>query len=145
MTFEHFEQIYQGRRRPGIDLGRVHLTLELPQQLAVAFAMLTGQDHFGAGRAKGTRHRCDGGGFTLVDVGHITGVMDQFSSSTAWAFYGVSSLEETNIRPSMTDSLKYTSALLAVLALYTSCQIRTGERLFLFSETTPLNLPELYD
>jgi len=95
-----------------------------PDQFTVAVAVFTVQDDFAAGGAEVTRHRWDGGVFALVDVGHIAGVVDQFSRSTAWAFHGHSSLNETIKTSSMTVNLRYTSSPLLVLAWYTSCQIR---------------------
>jgi len=76
------------------------------KQLAVTVTVLTVQDDFAAGRTEITPHVGNGSGFALVDVGHVAGIVDQFSRSTAWAFHGQSSLNETIKTSSMTVSLR---------------------------------------
>src|SRR6218665_3982000 len=107
-----------------IDVSGIHLALERAHPFAVAVAMLTIEDNFTASSAKAARHCRDRGGFALVGVAHVARVVDQCRRAAAWAFHGHSSLKETIDTPSMTVSFRYTSAPLAVLVCYTSCQTR---------------------
>jgi hypothetical protein len=86
---------------------------DLAQQLAVSVTVFAVQDDFAAGRTEITRHGRNGGAFAFVDIVYVAGIVDQFSRSTAWAFHGHSSLNETIKTSSMTVSLRYTLALWA--------------------------------
>jgi len=87
----------------GIDIGGIHLALKQADQFAVAVAMLTVQDDFPVTGAEVAGHRCNGGGFTLLGVGHVARVVDQFRRAAAWTFHGYNSLKETINTSSMTD------------------------------------------
>lgn len=80
-----------------VDISRVHSLVEMQHQFAAAAAMLPTQDDFTASGTKVTRHCWDGGGFALVGVGHVAGIVDQLCCSTAWTFHGRSPLKESNL------------------------------------------------
>ena len=63
----------------------IHLTLKRADQVTVAVAIFTVQNRFATSRTKVARDFWYGGVFALVDIGHIAGVVDQFSRSTARA------------------------------------------------------------
>jgi hypothetical protein len=64
-----------------------------PKQLAVSVTVFAVQNDFAAGRTEITGHIGNGGGFALVYIGNVAGIVDQFSRSTAWAFHGHSSCQ----------------------------------------------------